>query len=143
MIRTLLAGLGLVTLLGIAVSGLHAAGWWPGERRPAALSISHAGLDLAAPEGRRLLDRRLEAAIDRICGGADLKDLRARLAERNCRRKARASAEPQIAQAVARAQTRAQLADAAAKLAPVTASGPGATGEAGAGAAGSPPPIRP
>ncbi|QUL37254.1 UrcA family protein [Erythrobacter sp. JK5] len=65
--------------------------------------VSTAGLDLATPEGQKMLDKRVNAAARRICQtdraptGSRLRTLESR----SCYAKARASAKRQVASAIA------------------------------------------
>jgi UrcA family protein len=67
--------------------------------------VSYADLDLASPVGVAKLERRVSASADRLCIGIGIETLTARLAGRDCRDAALASAAPQVQRAVARYAT--------------------------------------
>lgn len=68
--------------------------------------VSLAGLDLATPEGQAMLDKRVDVAArkacqaDRISTGTRLRNLEAR----DCYKKAKASAQRQVASVIAERQ---------------------------------------
>jgi UrcA family protein len=62
----------------------------------AKMAISTSGIDLATPEGRRALERRVDNAINRMCGSLVL-GTRAEAEEvEACRLETRAEVQPQI-----------------------------------------------
>ncbi|MBX3594266.1 UrcA family protein [Sphingomonas sp.] len=109
-VRNLLALLGLATVALGTAAALFAGGYDPYYERPRALAVSFAGLDLATPEGLAILDRRIERAVDKVCGRTDRRNLRLRSVELRCRRDAWLAVEPQVAAAVDRAERRNRLA---------------------------------
>jgi UrcA family protein len=76
-----------IALVAISASAPAVAESGAGAR---VTSISLAGLDLGTPSGLATLDRRAEAAIQRVCGGAYPLELQGRDAVRRCRAVARA-----------------------------------------------------
>lgn len=105
MIRNVLAGIGFLTVVGAGAAGVYATRWNSGDQ-PERLAVSVRGLDLTNSEGQRLLDLRVNAAIDRVCDSRGSYSM-SRFEEQDCRRKARAGADPQIARAIDRAFARA------------------------------------
>lgn len=100
-------------LLIAAVAGLAA----PALARPpsadaASRTVAYADLDLSTTAGAAILDRRIEDAVRRVCGSADLRELARHAAVAGCRREARARIEPARAAAVARARSALRLASA-------------------------------
>ena len=74
--------------------------------------VRYGDLDLADPAGVATLDRRLEAAVSRICSPADSGDLISQREVRRCRAEARLSATSQRTHAIASAeQSRIQFSD--------------------------------
>lgn len=46
--------------------------------------VAHADLNLASPEGRAALDRRVTRAINRVCGAGEQRELALMMRERRC-----------------------------------------------------------
>lgn len=65
-------------------------------------AVRYADLDLATTAGRQTLDRRISAAVERVCGSAEMRDLAAMAAVRQCRHAALKGAQPQLAQIMGR-----------------------------------------
>lgn len=114
MLRNLLALLGLLAIGAAAAVGLQAYGYWDDDDDgpPPRLAVSYVGLDLSTAEGVELLDRRVRVAVDRICSDDFTRDLKHAASIARCRRRAFASAEPQIRAAITEAGKRAAYADA-------------------------------
>lgn len=112
MTRNLLALIGLFTVLFggafIAYAQHDDAAW----AEPRAMAVSFAGLDLASPEGQQMLDRRLHAALNQVCGRDDMRDLALASSVRRCRRDAMAGTRPQVRIAIQDAMRRRAYADA-------------------------------
>jgi UrcA family protein len=83
------------------------------------INVSHADLNLATEAGARQLERRIEAAANRVCGVTRQQDLKAMMNARACKRAALAGALPKLQVAVAEARTTQQLATATAGAAGV------------------------
>ena len=62
----------------------------------AKLAISTNGIDLATPEGRKALDRRVDNAINRLCGSNVLGTREEAEAVAACRAETRAEVQPQV-----------------------------------------------
>jgi UrcA family protein len=67
--------------------------------------VGYADLDLRSRAGVLRLERRVDAAADRLCVGVGIETLAARLDGFKCREKAIAAAAPQVRRAVERAGT--------------------------------------
>lgn len=67
------------------------------------VSISTANLDLASPQGRQMLERRVNAAISAMCGTPVFGDRDEAEALRACREEARAAVQPQVKAVLGRA----------------------------------------
>lgn len=86
-----------------AAIGMVASPAFAGSDKAPTASVSIVGLDLATPEGQKMLDARINAAarnlchVDRIRTGTRLKSSDSRA----CYQKARASAKQQVATAIA------------------------------------------
>jgi len=65
--------------------------------------VSIAYLDLASPKGRNILERRVNAAINTLCGTPVFGDRAEAEALQACRDEARAAAQPQIKAILSRA----------------------------------------
>ena len=68
MLKTLLAGVGIVAIAGASAVALH-AGYDDGYRSRS-LAVNYAGLDLTSPAGIALLQDRVERAVRRVCDGS-------------------------------------------------------------------------
>ena len=68
-------------------------------------TVRTSDLNLSTSVGEMLLERRIGATIDRMCGQADPREVAASLAVLGCRKSAWASARPQIAVDLAAAKT--------------------------------------
>lgn len=62
----------------------------------AKLAISTSGIDLATPAGRQALERRVDNAINRLCGSNDLGTREEAEAIAACRLETRAEVQPQV-----------------------------------------------
>ncbi|OYY90936.1 MAG: hypothetical protein B7Y45_05845 [Sphingomonas sp. 28-66-16] len=111
MTRNILASIGLLTIIFSGAFAAYAHDDWGVEERPRRLAVSFAGLDLSAPEGRAMLDRRLRIAIGRVCGRADARELWRRAAIERCHRAAWDATRPQVQLAVTLANRRRDYAD--------------------------------
>jgi UrcA family protein len=67
------------------------------------VSISTANLDLATPHGRAVLERRVNAAINAMCGAPVFGSRDEAEALQACRDEARAAAQPQVKAVLSRA----------------------------------------
>ena len=111
MIRNLLALIGFVAVALAGAAGLYAAGWSRiGDEDVRRLAVSTAGLDLSTMAGQDILDRRVNAAINKVCRDDYSSPFGSISDERKCRRDARIGADRQIAAAVDRATRRAHYA---------------------------------
>ncbi len=99
MIRTTLAALALASTA--ACVGLAAPAF---AQDLISIQVSYSDLNLASTAGAAVLQRRIEAAIDQICGQADIRDLQQRAAVVQCRREVSSGADEQSRQAVAKAR---------------------------------------
>ena len=82
--------------LGTA-SAVHAESWWAADRDRASTHVRIDDLNLATPAGQQTLNRRISAAVTRVCGDAPVRELKARNREHTCRHQAWSSTEIQIA----------------------------------------------
>jgi len=83
----------------LAVAGAQSAGLAPlpdRGREVRSLTVNFADLDLASAEGAQTLYGRLKTAARRVCGKADLRDLRAVEDVKGCRAEALDSAVTRI-----------------------------------------------
>lgn len=103
MIRNLLALTGFLAIVLISAIGIQAYGGFDSDDAPARVRVSYAGLDLASPEGVRILEQRINAAIDDVCGD-DARELWRRRGQSECRRDAIAGVVPQVDYAIDRAR---------------------------------------
>lgn len=94
MLKSVLAGVGVIAIAGVAAVALH-AGYYDDDVRPRSLGVSAAGLDLTSPAGVALLEQRVERAVRRVCDD-----------DARCRDDAWAGARPQIWAAIDRARER-------------------------------------
>lgn len=99
MIRNLLAAIGFLCVAMAGTAAVYAARWYHDDD-VARMAVSTRGLDLTTPEGQRALDKRVNRAVDRVCSSGLSY---ASWGDRDCRRDARAGAEPQIRRAIDRA----------------------------------------
>jgi len=58
--------------------------------------VDYADLDLTAPAGSAALDRRIDAALDKVCDRPDLRNLKAMTAWEECKAAARIDALDQL-----------------------------------------------
>ncbi len=65
--------------------------------------VSIANLDLSSPQGRNILERRVNAAINTLCGTPVFGDRAEAEALQECRDEARAAAQPKIKEILSRA----------------------------------------
>ncbi len=61
------------------------------------ISVSYADLDLTAPAGQATLEGRVSAAIQRVCGKPDTRNLKSMTAWQDCTSAAREQAASQVA----------------------------------------------
>lgn len=99
MIRNLLAAIGFLCVALAGTAAVYAARWYHDDD-VARLAVSTRGLDLTTPEGQQALDQRVNRAVRRVCSSSSYSAL---WSDRDCRRDARAGAEPQIRAAIDRA----------------------------------------
>ena len=104
MIRNLLALTGLLAIALISAVGLQAYGYFDENDDPPRVRVSYAGLDLGSPEGLRILEQRVNAAIDDVCRSHDGRELWRQRDRRECREDAIAGVTPQIDYAVDKAR---------------------------------------
>ncbi len=104
MLKSVLAGIGVIAIAGVTAVALHAG--YDDGLRPRSLAANYAGLDLTSPAGVMLLQQRVERAVQRVCDGDpdgyDERDTR------QCRDDAWAGARPQIWAAIDTARNRRQ-----------------------------------
>ena len=74
------------------------------------ITVVSSDLDLTKPAGQATLRRRVDRAIENVCGTVDSRDLHAAMEYANCRTAALASAGPQIEALVASAVNNHQFA---------------------------------
>ena len=67
------------------------------------VSITTANLDLATPQGRQMLERRVNAAVNSLCGAPVFGDRAEAEALRACRDEARSAVQPQVKAMIGRA----------------------------------------
>ncbi|MFA5964426.1 MAG: UrcA family protein [Sphingomonas sp.] len=103
MLKSVLAGIGVITILGASAVALQAG--YDDSYRPQSLAVSHAGLDLTSPAGVALLQERVERAVRRVCEG-DSGSFYDDGDEQQCRDDAWAGARPQIWAAIDAARRR-------------------------------------
>jgi len=102
-LKSVLAGVGVIAIVGVTAVALH-AGYYDDGARPRSLAVNYAGLDLTSQAGVMLLQQRVERAVQRVCdGGPSSDDERD---ERQCRDDAWAGARPQIWAAIDAAHDR-------------------------------------
>lgn len=114
MIRNLLALTGLLALALIAAVTLQAQGYFDDyydDEPPPREAVSTDGYDLSSPAGVRMLEGRINAAIDRVCPDDRTKSLKRFQSVRECREAAVASVRPQMDRAIAQAEGRDRYAD--------------------------------
>lgn len=90
---------GLATTLGVFASPAMADPSNP----MVSIAVDHRGVDLASAEGRQILDRRINAAINNICGQPVYGTRDEADVLRECRREVRAAVEPQVQMVLTRA----------------------------------------
>jgi UrcA family protein len=90
-------------VLGAALTSATAAAAQPATRTVSE-QVSYSDLDLSNGQGVRTFDRRIDAAIRRLCGTGPTTSLAAHVERRQCRQEARSSVQPQRAFAIAAAQ---------------------------------------
>ena len=83
----------IVTLFAVPIVALLAA---PAAARERSIIVSYADLDLTTPAGAAELDRRIEAAAEKVCVKPHLLDLRAMTAWEECKVATIAHAEDQL-----------------------------------------------
>jgi UrcA family protein len=95
----------MALLMSVSLVAATAADARPQTREPERRTelVGYGDLDLATTPGVRALDRRISAAIDRLCERGGVRDLSSYTAERRCRDEARQSATNQRGQAIASA----------------------------------------
>lgn len=111
MIRNLLALLGLTAIALVSAATLQAQGYLDdyyddGGDPPMREAVSTRDLDLTSREGVRTLEKRINAAISRVCPDEGFAGLRRYNSIRQCREDAVASVRPQVDRAVAAAEER-------------------------------------
>ena len=67
------------------------------------VSVSTANLDLSTPQGRQMLERRVNAAVSSLCGAPVFGDRAEAEALRACREEARSAVQPQVKAMIGRA----------------------------------------
>lgn len=72
----------------------------------AALAVNTSGIDLSTPEGRKALDRRVDNAINRVCGSIVLGTREEADAVAACRLETRAEVQPQVDAMLVRASVK-------------------------------------
>lgn len=92
MIRSIL--ISTVDIASIATAAAPAAAESISQR------VGYADLNLASPAGIAALRQRVATAVKQICGKAEVRDIHSDNRVEDCRRKARAGVEPQLALAL-------------------------------------------
>ena len=90
---------GLAATLGVFASAAMADPSNP----MVSIAVDHSGVDLASAEGRQILDRRINAAINNICGQPVYGTRDEADVLKECRRDVRAAVEPQVQMALTKA----------------------------------------
>jgi UrcA family protein len=85
-----------VVALGTA-SAVHAESWWAAGSDRASTNVRIDDLNLATPAGQQTLNRRISAAVSRVCGNDAVRELYALKLEQKCRHQAWSSTEIQMA----------------------------------------------
>lgn len=88
----------------ILLAGIAALCATPAVAETMSVPVSFAGLDLTSPNGKSILDRRIDHAARVICGTPDIRDIKAMMAAGKCRAETVALAQPRVAIAIAAAQ---------------------------------------
>ncbi|WP_448579862.1 UrcA family protein [Thermaurantiacus sp.] len=98
----------LALVAAIALTGLQTAAFAGENGLPNArtVEVRTADLNLASPEGRAALDRRIDIASRRVCQAPDARSVRGLAKIRTCEEAALASARVQRDLIVARAEAR-------------------------------------
>ena len=99
MLRTILAGIGAISIVGLTAVALQ-ANHYADDAPPPRLKVDFAGLDLASPAGVAMLDQRINAAIGSICRFDGTQSLHQHRLEQQCRDNAWAGTRPQVAVAI-------------------------------------------
>lgn len=103
----------LAAVMALAVTGATVAATTPAfgaelvvnSDSASTARVGYADLDLSRPAGVAKLERRVEAAADRLCIGIGIETLAARVDGFNCRAATIAAAAPQVRRVVERAST--------------------------------------
>ena len=84
----------IVTVLAaVSLAGMIAS---PAAAEDVSVVVSYADLNLAAPAGTAALDRRIEAATDKVCEKPSLRDLKAMAEWESCKATAKSDALEQL-----------------------------------------------
>jgi UrcA family protein len=86
-ITTILAASFLASMASVAA---------PAAAEEVSVVVSYADLDLTAPEGAAALDRRIEAAAEKVCVKPDLREIKAMTAWEECKAATVADAKDQL-----------------------------------------------
>jgi UrcA family protein len=91
-LNTALAAALLTACAAVAAPAAQATAGTGADAAGAAVVVALRDLDLARPEGRATLDRRLRAAARAVCGAPEREEVRAHFARRDCYRQSIARA---------------------------------------------------
>lgn len=93
MVRNLLAGVGLLSIVLVSAVALRASEEdWFARTPPPSMAVSYSGLDLSTTPGIAAIEGRIGDAIVNVCGN-----------DQDCRRSAYIGTRPQVARAAVRA----------------------------------------
>ena len=105
MLKNVLAGVGILAVMGVSAVVLNAnGGKYLDENSPPRLKVNFADLDLTTAEGKQLLDERIHTAINKICDFDRRDMLYTPALEKTCRTNAWAGTRPQVGKAIAAAE---------------------------------------
>ena len=82
-------------LAALAISGLGIAPAAAADEE-VAVTVGYADLNLTAPAGSAALDRRIDAAVEKVCARPDIRNLKAMTAWEECTAAARLDALDQL-----------------------------------------------
>lgn len=85
----------LVLPLALILAGAASPASARNEQNPAVRKVVYQDLDLASASGRAVLDRRIHAAVNAVCGEAEQFDFKGKSRVRHCREDTTANAVTQ------------------------------------------------
>ncbi len=85
----------------VTVAAVLALAGAANAQMPDSVVVKHRGLDLATEAGRNALQARVAAAIEKVCGTYDVRDVRGRAVVMACRAETTAATEVQVARIIA------------------------------------------